>query len=328
MFERYKFPRFVTEQQFKQGEEFTPLDYLRSTESLPYAMAAQWLYIPDFTEYRGLFLQTEDPEGITEERRLNHDANLERYGNDAHKVEWYANWTIVWSVLGINDPDDVEFFDDDAVQLGRVLQSAWRDLLKARFPTVAFETEFMNDDDHGPSVTFYRTAIETPEHASDLAVKITPIKRTRFPDYLTPWREINKRSFTPTSYLGTGQGTDFTIASQWLYIPDFAAYRGGVFRTELPQGLTDKRRQTIDDLFREHNNNVAKVEEVANRLRFEDVFNMDDPSWSEQDLVQMAQSVGYGWEVFAHAAFPGRRFRVERQESDQDHSITLYSQGG
>lgn len=85
-----------------------------------------------------------------------------------------------------------------------------------------------------------------------------------FPSFLTEWREINGPDFTPISYLYQPAATSFVIAARWLYIPEFVEYRGGVFRTEFPRELSDKKREELDEWFDELNGDMPKVEWLGN----------------------------------------------------------------
>jgi hypothetical protein len=74
----------------------------------------------------------------------------------------------------------------------------------------------------------------------------------KFPRLLDAWREANGEGFTPLSYLNQpDDAVPFVIAAQWLFVPDFKEYRGGIFRTELPQGLTEDTRAILDRWFDE-----------------------------------------------------------------------------
>lgn len=50
-----KFPEFLAEWREVNGEGFTPLSYLNQQVAVPFVVAAQWLYVPDFVEYAGSF---------------------------------------------------------------------------------------------------------------------------------------------------------------------------------------------------------------------------------------------------------------------------------
>lgn len=50
---QHDFPWFITELRGINGSHFTPLSYVNHDVGIPYVIAAQWLYVPKFAEYRG-----------------------------------------------------------------------------------------------------------------------------------------------------------------------------------------------------------------------------------------------------------------------------------
>jgi hypothetical protein len=137
------------------------------------------------------------------------------------------------------------------------------------------------------------------------------VSQRRFPGFLDEWREVNGEDFTPISYLNQPDGLSFVIAAQWLFAPDFAEYRSGIFRTELPRGLSENDRKVLDDWHTEFNGDVPKVEKIANLLTFNDAFTACDLAPYEEDLPQLARAVARSWDAQLRVEFPDRVFQVE-----------------
>ncbi|GHG33349.1 MULTISPECIES: hypothetical protein [Amycolatopsis] len=137
-----------------------------------------------------------------------------------------------------------------------------------------------------------------------------------FPRFLDEWREANGESFTPLNYLNQPEAVPFVIAAQWLFVPDFAEYRGGIFRTELPQGLTEDTTAILDQWFGKFGGDVAKVERIANQLTLWDLFAAADVEPHDEELRQLARSIGRSWDALLKAEFPDRGFLVDVYDED------------
>jgi hypothetical protein len=140
----------------------------------------------------------------------------------------------------------------------------------------------------------------------------------KFPDFLTEWREANGEDFTPISYLYQPDGTPFVIAAQWLYVPDFVEYRGGIFRTELPRGLSDGKRRNLDEWFNVFNGDIPKVENVGNLLSLWGSLLARDTDQFDEDLSQLAKTLARAWDALLRVEFPDRAFQVEVYDDDDE----------
>ncbi|MFC4084750.1 hypothetical protein [Amycolatopsis samaneae] len=138
----------------------------------------------------------------------------------------------------------------------------------------------------------------------------------KFPRFLDEWREANGEGFTPLSYLNQPDAVPFAIAAQWLFSPDFAEYRGGIFRTELPQGLTEDTRRILDQWFDKFGGDVGKVERIANQLTLWDLFAATDVEPYDEELRQFARSIGRSWNALLKTEFPDRDFTVDVCDED------------
>jgi hypothetical protein len=133
----------------------------------------------------------------------------------------------------------------------------------------------------------------------------------KFPRFLDEWREANGEGFTPLSYLNQPDAVPFVIAAQWLFSPDFVEFRGGIFRTELPQGLTEDTRAILDQWFDKFDGDVTKVERIANQLTLWDLFAVADVEPHDEELQQLARSIGRSWNALLKAEFSDRNFIVD-----------------
>jgi hypothetical protein len=318
-----RIPSFIADPRAMYGEGYTPIDYLGGTDTLSYAMAAQWLFIPDFAVYRGGVFRTAFPMGLTERRRKNLDDWFDHYNGVRSRVEIMGNSLELWDALGIDDPIPL---DQDLVDLGKTLASAWLAILESLFPDLSIRVEFEDDDDSGPKVSFSTEGADFESANSGIDDEKSP-RRAKFPTFLESWKTEDGGPVTPISYLGNEDGAHAVIASRWLYVPNFFEYRGGVFRSALPEGISERQRGIIDDLFDNHGGDVSVVERAANRLVLEEVFGVGDPAAIRADLVQMAESIKHGWSVFVHKSFPGRRFRVESHDDERGRWVTFFSDG-
>ena len=317
-------PSFLVELRAKYGEGYTAINYLGGLDALSYVMAAQWLYIPDFMAYRGGVFRTALPVGLTERRRKNLDDWFDHYEGTVASVELMGNSLELWDTLGIDDPIPL---DQDLIDLGKTLASVWLAILECSFPGLSIRMQFEDDDDSGPQVSFATERAGLADVNTGEPTGENRPWRTKFPTFLDSWSTEDGEPVTPISYLGDEGGPHAVIASRWLYVPNFVEYRGGVFRSALPEGMTAQQQETVEDLFERHGGDVPVVERAANRLVLEEVFSIEDPLAIKADLAQMAESIGYGWGVFVRKSFPGRRFRVECHHDERGQWVTFSSDG-
>jgi hypothetical protein len=141
----------------------------------------------------------------------------------------------------------------------------------------------------------------------------------RLPAFLDEWRHVNGVHFTPIDYLNQQAAVPFVIATGWLFAPDFLEYRGGVFRGELPRGLTRQDQDTIDKWFERLDGDVAQVERIANQLTLYDTFAACDLASYENDLPTLAHTIARSWRGLLQAEFPDRSFKVEVVDDHQSY---------
>ncbi|MCA1673910.1 MAG: hypothetical protein LC799_17485, partial [Actinobacteria bacterium] len=102
-------PRFVAEWRagFEGGEDFTPLDYLSADAGLPFAIAAQWLFCPNFVEYRGcvVVVKNGDDEGNLCDQKENVDHWFDYFRGDIRNTEAKANLLRIAGLFGSTDDD-------------------------------------------------------------------------------------------------------------------------------------------------------------------------------------------------------------------------------
>jgi hypothetical protein len=149
------FPEFVYDRDVNEVPDGNyALDYLDSASGLRCSIAAQWLFVPEFVEYRGGVFFTDVPAGFSQGRRKTLDGWFEKYEGLAAPVEKIGNWLILWFQFG-SDRELMMELDSELVQLGRTIRDCWDALLRVRYPDRRFEVVFTDDDDHGPQVTFH-----------------------------------------------------------------------------------------------------------------------------------------------------------------------------
>lgn len=157
MTRREKFPDFLTEWREINGEDFTPIAYLGQPDAFPFVVATQWLYAPDFVEYRGGIFRAELPLGIQGIKRDILDSWFKAFDGDILKAEQAGNMLNLWGSLNSPDTDqfDDDNFYDDLMQLATTLGRAWDALLRVEFPDRCFQVDVYDHPDDGPQVTFY-----------------------------------------------------------------------------------------------------------------------------------------------------------------------------
>lgn len=149
-----------------------------------------------------------------------------------------------------------------------------------------------------------------------------------FPRFLDEWREVDGDSFTPLDYLTHPDAISWIISAQWLFVPDLAEYRGGVFHIQQPRGLTQDEKATLDDWFSHLYGDVPSVERISNQLTLWDQFGNADMDVHGDDFDQLAQSIGEAWDGVLRARYPNRRFIVEVTDEENGSygpKVTFFS---
>lgn len=148
----------------------------------------------------------------------------------------------------------------------------------------------------------------------------------KFPEFLAEWCEVNGEGFTPLSYLNQQVAVPFVVATQWLYVPDFVEYRGGVFRAELPRGLSKEDRKTLDGWFDKFGGNIQAAEKAGNVLTMWDLFIACDNDEYDEDLSQLSRTLARAWDALLRVEFPDRAFQVEVYDDDEEGPrVTFFS---
>ena len=153
-------PRFVDEWRagFGEGAEgFSPLDYLNQDQGLPFTIAAQWLFCPNFVEYRGcvVVVKDGDDEGdLTDQEKAGIDAWYDFFHGDIRRTEAKAN---LLHIAGLFASTDVTPYEQDLPALARSVARCWEGLLTLRFPDRRFTVEVFGDSasERDPEITFY-----------------------------------------------------------------------------------------------------------------------------------------------------------------------------
>ncbi len=127
---------------------FVPLDYLNQPESLRVVLMAQWLFCPQFVEYRGgVYLADRFTESTI-------DNWMRRTDLTVPAVEEVVNRVKLWDVFGDVDMDDLTPSLED---LACSIAVCWKGVLAEAFPGRAFvvrsETEEFGV--YWPGVTFF-----------------------------------------------------------------------------------------------------------------------------------------------------------------------------
>jgi hypothetical protein len=138
------------------------------------------------------------------------------------------------------------------------------------------------------------------------------------PEFLSELRRINGGSYPPGIRLSEPEGFEFIAVAQWLYVPEFFEYRGGVFVSGLPLGFTEQRRKYIDNSLEHFDGNLEPVENLANLIELRDIFIEVDLDIYYDDMVQVGRSVRDSWEALLKARFPDRDFYVHFSDDDPE----------
>lgn len=155
-------PHFVAEWRAgfePSGEEFTPLDYLSLEHGLTFTITGQWLFCPDFVEYRGCVVVVKDGDdkgNLTDEDRRAIDHWYDYFRGDIRSTEGKANLLHVAGLFtGLKEiPDEYARY---LPALARSVARCWEGLLAVQFPDRRFTVEVYGDspDELDPEITFY-----------------------------------------------------------------------------------------------------------------------------------------------------------------------------
>jgi hypothetical protein len=153
-------PRFVAEWRAgfvgEGAEGLTPLDYLSANQGLPFAIAAQWLFCPDFVEYRGCVVvvkQGDDEGNLTDQEKAGIVAWLDYFHGDIRNTEAKANLLRIGGLFASTDEDPYEQY---LPALARSVARCWEGLLALQFPGRQFTVEVLDSaSDADPEITFY-----------------------------------------------------------------------------------------------------------------------------------------------------------------------------
>lgn len=146
-----RFPEFLDEWRDVNGDDYTPLSYLDSgPDGLNFVVAAQWLFAPDFVEYRGGVFRVELPRGLGDKGHKVLDDWFVHFSGDVSKAEGKGNLIILRDLFSQADAHD------DLVQLARTLERLWCLQLNDQFPDREFTFEVLDgNDSYGPQLTFH-----------------------------------------------------------------------------------------------------------------------------------------------------------------------------
>ncbi len=156
-------PHFVAEwrEGFEPGD-LTPLDYLSLDQGLAFTIAAQWLFCPNFVEYRGcvVVVKDGDDEGnLTDEHKKTIDDWLDYFREDIPSTEVKANLLHLSGVFtGFGEiPKEYDLY---LLALARSVARCWEGLLAVQFPDRRFTVEVYGDSvsELDPEITFYTTS--------------------------------------------------------------------------------------------------------------------------------------------------------------------------
>ncbi len=143
-------PRFFVEWRtlFGQaGADFTPVDYLNQPAGPPFVIAAQWLFCPEFVEYRGCVVMAHRLDAkVLDEWFVELDGEVSRIEAVANLVSLYDVFTAC----------DVAAYEADLSRLARAIARCWRGVLRMEYPERDFQVEVYDDErSHGPEITFF-----------------------------------------------------------------------------------------------------------------------------------------------------------------------------
>ncbi len=147
------FPKFLHEWRELNGDHFVPINYINHKDSIEVVLAAQWLFCPNFFNYRGIVFASDFDE-VSEADKERLDEWFTHFGGDIAKTEFKGNLTILPDVfMG----SDLEPYAEDLSYLAQTIARCWRGLLTLQFPDREFHVEVFDDpnEPYDPQITFY-----------------------------------------------------------------------------------------------------------------------------------------------------------------------------
>jgi hypothetical protein len=93
------------------------------------------------------------------------------------------------------------------------------------------------------------------------------VNHRTFPGFLAEWKKLNGEKFAPLMYLNFPGSLRSVVVAQWLYVPDFVEYRGGVFVAGIPEGLTEAKKKSLDRAFKDFDGNILRKNLGSGLLR-------------------------------------------------------------
>lgn len=148
-----------------------------------------------------------------------------------------------------------------------------------------------------------------------------------FPGFIDEWRAVNGPIFTPLTYLDQDEGIPFVIAAQWLFVPHFFEYRGGVFRSVHPGERDEQGLRILDGWFDYHEGDISKIERIGNKLSLWGFFGGSDIDPYEDELLPLAKTIARSWEALLRIGFPDRTLEVLVVDTDEyGPEVTFCSQ--
>lgn len=162
---------------------------------------------------------------------------------------------------------------------------------------------------------------------------VEPDRDREIPGFVAEWRaefEGGGEGLSPLDYIGINQALPFAIASQWLFCPNFAEYRGCVVAIKYGDDgtLTDEKRANVDRWYEYFHGDIPNTEAKVNLLHIPGRFGLNENDPYEQYLPALARSVARCWEGLLAVQFPDRRFTVAvhgDSPDELDPEITFYT---
>ncbi|WP_243793487.1 hypothetical protein [Saccharopolyspora gloriosae] len=152
---RREYPGFLKDWHTSDGDPLTPIGFLSTlTSGFEAILAIQWLFRPNFLEYRGTIFATENETEPSSAQKEALDIWISHFKGDTSKVEFKSNLTILPDVFTNLQLD--EHIAEMSV-FAESVADCWRGLLKTQFPNREFVVEIFDDPEepYDPQITFY-----------------------------------------------------------------------------------------------------------------------------------------------------------------------------
>ena len=169
--EQRPFPKFLDEWRELNGPDFTPSDYISQPAAIPYVIASQWLFRPNFIEYRGGVFRSNHT-SPTERATAIYDEWFDTFQGSIADTEFKVNLTVVPDLFA----GDLEPYEEDLSGLAHSIAACWRGLLKLQFPDREFVVDVFDDpnEPYDPQITFYSKTEETPATSAVVVYDLAP----------------------------------------------------------------------------------------------------------------------------------------------------------